>query len=78
MVSYIRTGNMLIGMDILSSMDIHISKSIKTKKTVLLACSLNRINSDYIQALIEEFDIGQRMIDDLVNRAGCKSLELHK
>lgn len=76
-VSYIRTGNILIGMDILGKMDMHMAESIKTSQVILLACPLDRISKSYIQALIEEFDIGQRVIDDLHNKMDCKAVETH-
>ena len=38
-VSYDRTGNILIGMDVLSQMDIHIGKSKVLGKTVFPVCS---------------------------------------
>ena len=37
-ISYDRSGNILIGMDLLSQMDIHIGKSKILGKTVFLAC----------------------------------------
>ena len=56
-VSYDRTGNILIGMDILSQMDIHIGKSRILGKTVLLACPYDSVNMDYLRSLNEHFDI---------------------
>ena len=44
-VNYDRTGNVLIGMDILSQMDIHIGKSKILDKTVLLACPYNMLHA---------------------------------
>lgn len=56
-VSYDRTGNILIGMDILSQMDIHIGKSRILGKTVFLACPYDSMNLDYLRTLYEHFDI---------------------
>lgn len=54
-VSYDRTGNILIGMDILSEMDIHIGKSRLLGKTVFLACPNDNINQEYRDALNQHF-----------------------
>ena len=56
-VSYDRTGNILIGMDVLSQMDIHIGKSKVLGKTVFLACPYTAINREYLEALSQHFDI---------------------
>lgn len=57
-VSYIRTGNILIGMDILSKFDIHIAPDkTNNNKTTLIACQLNRINDDYLLELEKSFGI---------------------
>jgi len=56
-ISYDRTGNILIGMDILSKLDTHIGKSIKTGEIIFLACPLESINDEYLTALEEEFGI---------------------
>lgn len=56
-VSYDRTGNILIGMDILSKMDIHIGKSKITNKTIMLACPYEMINNEYYKALNEHFGL---------------------
>ena len=50
-VSYDRTGNILIGMDVLSQMDIHIGKSKILGKTVFIACPYKRMNQEYLEAL---------------------------
>jgi hypothetical protein len=57
-VNYDRTGNILIGMDILSQMDIHIGKSRIANETVLLACSYDNINAEYLSALERHFALG--------------------
>jgi hypothetical protein len=57
-INYDRTGNILIGMDILSQMDIHIGKSKITHETVLIACPYNNINSEYLSALEQHFALG--------------------
>ena len=56
-VSYDRTGNILIGMDVLSQMDIHIGKSKVLGKTVFLACPYTSMNREYLEALSRHFDI---------------------
>ncbi len=56
-VSYDRTGNILIGMDVLSELDIHIGKSKILGKTVFLACPYGSLNRDYFEALGKHFDI---------------------
>jgi len=56
-VSYDRTGNILIGMDILSQMDIHIGKSRLLGKTVFIACPYDSMNTAYIQSLNEHFNL---------------------
>ncbi len=56
-VSYDRTGNILIGMDVLSQMDIHIGKSKVLGKTVFLACPYVSMNQEYLEALNMHFDI---------------------
>jgi hypothetical protein len=49
-LSYDRSGNILIGMDILKEWDIHIG-TITTGETIFLACPRNQLNSDYYQEL---------------------------
>lgn len=56
-VSYDRTGNILIGMDILSEMDVHIGKSRLLGKTVFLACPNASINQEYRDALKRHFGL---------------------
>ncbi len=56
-VSYDRTGNILIGMDLLSQMDIHIGKSKILGKTIFLACPYDNMNSDYLKMLHEHFEL---------------------
>lgn len=56
-VSYDRTGNILIGMDVLSQMDIHIGKSKILGKTVFIACPYESMNQEYLEALSQHFDI---------------------
>jgi hypothetical protein len=57
-VNYDRTGNILIGMDILSQMDIHIGKSKITNETALMACSYDNVNAEYLLALETHFALG--------------------
>ena len=56
-ISYDRSGNILIGMDFLSQMDIHIGKSRILRKTIFLACPYASLNSDYFQTLNEHFNL---------------------
>lgn len=56
-VSYDRTGNILIGMDVLSQMDIHIGRSKILGKTVFIACPYESMNQEYLEALSRHFDI---------------------
>lgn len=56
-ISYDRTGNILIGMDILSKLDIHIGKSKILGKTIFLACLNNNINEEYLNALKQHFEL---------------------
>lgn len=56
-VSYDRTGNILIGMDVLSQMDIHIGKSRILGKTVFIACPYESMNKEYLEALSQHFDL---------------------
>ena len=56
-LNYHRTGNILIGMDILKTWDIHIGK-IKSGETILLACPYNQINDEYLLELERTFKLG--------------------
>ena len=56
-ISYDRTVNILIGMDILSKLDIHIGKSKILEKTIFLACPNNSINQVYLNALKQHFEL---------------------
>ena len=56
-ISYDRTGNILIGMDILSQMDIHIGQSRILNKTIFLACPYDSMNLDYLKMLHEHFQV---------------------
>ena len=77
-VSYDLTSVALIGMELLKDWDIHISESLKTHHIILMACPLNRINEEYINALEEEFNIGQRMIKQLTNKIDYQALEANQ
>ena len=68
-INYDRTGNILIGMDILSQMDIHIGKSKITGKVILIACPYSSINDEYLLALEEHFSIGT-----LINAAVVRNI----
>ena len=59
-VNYTRTGNILIGMDILKLFDIHIAPDrTNGDKTTLLACPLTNINDNYLFGLEESFGISR-------------------
>ncbi len=55
-ISYDRTGNILLGMDILKDWDIHIG-TIDTGETIFLGCPKAQINDDYLQELEKTFHI---------------------
>lgn len=65
-VSYIRTGNMLIGMDILQNCDIHIAKTCDNK-VHLLACPYNKLNDAYFLKLEKFYKTGT-IIYSAINR----------
>lgn len=54
LVSYDRTGNILIGMDILKRLETHIGVS-KTGETVLLACPRENLTDEYWAKLADLF-----------------------
>lgn len=56
-VSYTRTGNMLIGMDVLQKCDIHIARA-SDNKIHLLACPGHKINDAYLLKLEEFYKTG--------------------
>lgn len=60
-VSYDRTGNILIGMDILKNWDIHIG-TIGTGETIFLACPKDQLNDEYFRELNRLFGIGDKII----------------
>ena len=55
-VNYDRTGNILIGMDVISMWDTHIG-TLKTGETLLLACPKNRLNFEYYDELEKLFEL---------------------
>jgi len=55
-ISYDRTGNILIGMDILKKLDTHIG-TIETGETVLLACKKDNLSNEYRKELNSLFDV---------------------
>ena len=55
-ISYDRTGNILIGMDILKLLDVHIG-TISTGQTVLLACKTGTLSQEYRDELNSLFDV---------------------
>ncbi len=54
-INYDRTGNILIGMDILKDWDIHIGKSKATGKTTFIACPYAMLNNEYFKTLNKHF-----------------------
>lgn len=57
--NYDRTGNILIGMDILSQMDIHMGTDKNTGEYVLIGCLKDNINLAYKEALRNSLGILQ-------------------
>ena len=55
-VSYDRIGNILIGMDILRTLEIHMGR-ISTGEIVMIACPKNNISLDYRDELNKLFDV---------------------
>ncbi len=55
-VSYDRTGNTLIGMDILKKLDIFIGKN-KKEEIVLIACPGNQESQSFVAVLSELIDV---------------------
>lgn len=55
-VSYDRTGNILIGMDILKDWDIHMG-TVTTGETIFLACPKEWLNNEYFEQLDKLFGI---------------------
>lgn len=52
-------GNMLLGMDILSIMDVHIGNSLITNNSTIIACPYDCINQDYYDMLGKHFGLGR-------------------
>ena len=50
-INYDRTGSILIGMDILSQMDIHMGTDKNTGEYILIGCLKDNINMEYKEAL---------------------------
>lgn len=61
-VSYDRTGNILIGMDVMKDWDIHIGKT-KTGDTIFLACPYDQLNDEYYKELNRLFGTGDKIIE---------------
>lgn len=57
-LNYDRSGNVLIGMDILECWDIHIGISKVTGKSLFLGCPLDNMCEEYFAALEVHFGIG--------------------
>ena len=51
------TGNILLGMDVIKTMDSHIGTSRITGETTLLACPEEAISNDYLLALERHFGL---------------------
>lgn len=58
-LNYNRSGNILIGMDILSLMICHIDISRKTNNLTLLCCPSNSVNNEFYDAMQEHFGLIQ-------------------
>ena len=56
LVSYDRTGNVLIGMDVLRLFDVHIGVSAVTGTHMMLACPTDNLSSSYLEALSVHFE----------------------
>lgn len=52
------SGNVLLGMDLLSRMDVHIGESKILKNTLLLACPNNTMCDEYLLNLENHFQLG--------------------
>lgn len=57
LVSYDRTGNVLIGMDVLRLFDVHMGISAVTGTHTMLACPADSLSSSYREALSVHFGI---------------------
>lgn len=60
-VNYDRTGNILIGMDVISKWDAHIG-TLSTGETLLLACPKERLNFEYYSELERFFELKPSII----------------
>ena len=58
-LNYDRSGNILIGMDILKQMICHIDESLVTGKLTLLCCPREYVTADFKEALYRHFRIAQ-------------------
>lgn len=73
-INYDRTGNILIGMDILKMLDIHMGTD-SNGEFIMLACDKDKLTLEYLQALKETFgivkisepNINANYINDLLN-----------
>lgn len=59
-VNYNRSGNLLLGMDILKDWDIHI-RTIDTGETIFLGCPKEQVNDAYLQELEDTFHIASEL-----------------
>ena len=59
-INYDRTGNILIGMDLLKDWDIHI-ETIDNGETIFLGCPKDRISDKYLQELENTFHIASNI-----------------
>ena len=64
-INYDRTGNILLGMDILKNWDIHIG-TVETGDTIFMGCPRAQINDDYLLALDDIFHIGSGIFNAMV------------
>jgi hypothetical protein len=58
-INYDRTGNILIGVDILKTLDIHIGTS-DSGENIFLACPKDQLNDEYFAELDRLFHIGEK------------------
>lgn len=56
-LNYNRSGNILIGMDIIELLDSHMGISKKSGKMMFIACPRNLLNDNYYRALSEHFSL---------------------
>lgn len=73
-VSYDYNGTSLLGMEILKDWCIYIGESLHTKTDTLIACYKSDISDEFIQALIDEFDIGKLVISKALKQMNLNAI----